>query len=286
MTAVVVGSGEYTYDVVQDHAKLPAGRSFGMVCGVAVDSQDRLYVYHRGQHPVAVFDCDGTFLQAWGDGLTDDAHHIFIDSQDLVYLVDRDSQQVFKCTTDGDLLLTLGQKHHASLQAPFNHPASAAVGPNGEIYISDGYANSRVYKFSPDGELMHAWGSPGSRPGEFRVPHGIWVDAEGLVYVADRENSRVQVFSPEGELASVWGDVFMPTDVHVDRNGIAYVTELLTFRFSIMDREGRLLARGRTQDQSHAIWVDSHRDFYVAPAFGRFTVDKYVRRTVAPTRND
>jgi hypothetical protein len=96
----------------------------------------------------------------------------------------------------------------------------------------------------------------------------------------------VQVFSSEGELAAVWGDVFMPTDVHIDRNGNAYVTELLTFRFSIMDGEGRLLARGRTQDQFHAIWVDSHGDFYVAPAFGRFTVDKYVRRTAAPTPND
>ena len=277
MATVIVGTGEYTYEVQKNWAKLPSGWSFGIPWGVAVDSQGRLYVSHSGRHPVVVFDADGAFLTSWGEDFLNEPYHIHVGPDDNVYVADRDSHQVFKCTRDGEVLLTFGEKDRPSLQAPFNHPTDVAVAPTGEIYVSDGFGNSRVHKFSPNGELLLSWGSPGSGLGQFWVPHALWVDGDGLVYVVDRENNRVQIFMSDGEYVSQWDDLFLPTDVTIDQHGVGYVPEWLTTRFSIFNKQGELLARGRIEDEPNALCVDSRGDFYVAQLLLR-NVDKYVRR--------
>lgn len=280
MSTKVVGTGDYMYDVQKNWAKLPSGWAYGWVCGVGVDSQDRLYICHRGKHPVVVFDRDGNFVTSWGDDVLDDVHHITIGPDDHAYVTDRDSHEVVKFTLEGEKVMVLGNRDYPSLQAPFNHPTSVAVAPTGEIYVSDGYANSRVHKFSSDGQLILSWGSPGTGPGQFWVPHAIALSSQGEVYVADRENLRIQVFTTEGEFIRQWSDVFLPTDVALDRNDNIYVTELVTSRFHVWDRMGKLLARGRTDDQCHAICPDSRGDLYVAQVFQR-NVEKYVRRGTA-----
>ena len=113
-------------------------------------------------------------------------------------------------------MLTLGQRGRPSLQAPFNHPADVAVSPAGEIYVADGYGNSSVHRFSVEGEHLGSWGAPGAGRGEFTTPHGIWVDAQDRVLVADRENNRVQLFSPEGDYYGEWRDLYHPMDIYVD----------------------------------------------------------------------
>ena len=157
-----------------------------------MDSQDRVYVFQRQGPPVLVFDADGNPLAAWErrEGVPADAHHIHVGPDDSVYLVDRDAHQILKYASTGALLATIGVRDRAALQAPFNHPADICVAPSGELFVADGYGNSSVHRFAPDGTLIASFGSPGRGPGEFIVPHSIRVSADGRVYVADRENNR------------------------------------------------------------------------------------------------
>ena len=111
------------------------------------------------------------------------------------------------------------------LGPPFNRPTKAAIGPNGDIFVSDGYGNARIHRFSSAGELIESWGELGSGPGQFNVPHGVWV-ADDRVFVADRENDRVQIFSLAGELLEIWDHVQRPTDIYVDTQGLVYISSL------------------------------------------------------------
>ena len=121
--AITIGMGDYVYEYQGDWARLPEGTSFQNPSAVAVDSRDRVYVFQRRGPPVMVFAQDGSFLAAWPrrDGELEDAHHIYIGPDDAVYLADRDAHQVLKYSTDGELLLALGNRYQAAWQAPFNH---------------------------------------------------------------------------------------------------------------------------------------------------------------------
>jgi len=281
MATDVVGTGKFMYKVNRNWQKLPKGFSYGTassaLSALAVDSKDRVYVYNRGEHPVIVFDADGNFLTSWGEGVIHDAHGIYISPDDHVFLVDRDAHQVLKFTTEGKLLMTIGNRHRPSLEAPFNHPADVAVAPTGEIYVCDGYANSRVHKFSAEGKHLLSWGEPGSGPGQFNIPHSIWVDKNGRVYVGDRENNRIQVFTTEGKFISQWPYFFRPTDIYMDKNQVLYVTDLSP-RFTVLDTLGKILARGRVEDAAHGVWGDSKGNLYMALVFEK-RVEKYVKRS-------
>ncbi len=277
MTKLIAGTGDYVYEVIRPWGELPAGMEFGIVSHVAVDSQDRVYAFQRQDPPIVVFDRGGKYLGSWGSGMFLDAHGIYISADDHIYLGIRDAHQVVKCTLDGKVVMTLGTAGVPSFQAPFNHPADIAVGPNGDIYVADGYGNSRVHRFSADGALILSWGSPGKGPGEFSVPHGVWVDRNERVYVADREHGRVQVFTPEGEFIDQWTDFFRCTDVYVDADGAVYVTDLIP-RLSVFDSSGKMVARGRpVLNTPHGLYGDSHGDLYFAEASAR-RLSKLVRQ--------
>ena len=200
---MAIGPHRLEYEVLEGWEQLPEGWSFVEVAGVAVDSRDRVYVFNRGAHPMIVFDKEGRFLDAWGEGIFSSAHGIFIDQHDHVYCADNFDHTVRKFTTDGELLMTLGDPKRPAdtgfkigespvrrAAGPFNMVTNVAVTGSGEMYISDGYGNARVHRFSPTGELLASWGEPGTGPGQFNLPHGIAVDRGGRVFVADRENSR------------------------------------------------------------------------------------------------
>jgi DNA-binding beta-propeller fold protein YncE len=292
----------FGYQALDRWPRLPAGWGWTEVAAVATDSRDRVYAFNRGPHPVIVFDRDGNFLTSWGEGIFSRPHGIFIGPDDSVWCDDDVDHTVRKFTPDGRLLMTLGESGKPSdtgvvgndyrtirrAAAPFNYPTNLALSPQGEMYVSDGYGNARVHKFSPDGRLLLSWGEPGDGPGQFHLPHGIAVDGAGIVYVADRENSRVQLFTPEGKHLASWTDIARPCQVFIGADGDVYVAELgfragmwpgttapdvTGGRVSVFNPRGELRARwGGGKDPCaagdffapHGIWVDSHGDIYVA----------------------
>lgn len=271
-----VGSGDFTYEVVDNWAKTPDGWTIGQA-EPACDSQDRVYVFNRGDHPLMVFDRDGNFQGEWGREYLTDAHGIYISGEDHIYLPVRESHAIVKCTLDGKPLMTMGVWDAPSdtggsrpdgtmwrAAGPFNRCTDIALAPNGDLFVSDGYANSRVHKFSPEGRLLHSWGRPGKRgPGEFHIPHGIWVHWDGRVMVCDRENNRIQLFTDDGEYLGMWTDLARPCDIYVDPDGIAYVVELDAF-MTILNMDGEVLAKVDIGGAGgHAVWADSHGDLYI-----------------------
>ena len=274
---VTIGMGAFVYEYHSDWARLPAGKSFQTPSAVAVDSRDRVYVFQRSGPPVVVFDRDGYCLAEWPrrDGELEDAHLIYVGPDDGIYLADRDAHQVLKYTPEGELVMALGTRYQAALQAPFNHPSDIAVAPSGELYISDGYGNSSVHRFTADGRYIASFGAPGSGPGQFLVPHSIRVAHDGRVFVCDRENNRVQVFSGDGEYLDQWTDFKCPMGIHIDANQTVYVTDQVP-RLSILNLDGELLARGRTFEFGHNVYSDSHGDLYAVDVANQ-RVQKFVK---------
>ncbi len=278
-----VGAGRYIYEHIENWTQLPEGWTLGQT-GVVTDSRDRVYLFNRSDHPLIVLDQDGTVLQSWGEGVLSSAHGMFIDARDNIYLPVFHSHVVLKYSPSGNLLMTLGTWDTPSdtgwsgnfrdpvkqAAGPFHRPTDVSVSPSGDVYISDGYGNARVHRFSPEGDLIASWGAAGkTAPGDFHCPHGIWVHTDGRVFVADRENSRVQIFSPEGEFLTQWMHLARPTDIYIDTDNTVYVTEFDAL-ICIMTLDGEILARWTlptvtpgSGNGGHAIWVDSRGDLYI-----------------------
>ena len=285
-----VGTGDHTYDVEDNWGRLPEGWSFLEVSGVAVDRRDRVYVFNRGQHPLIVFDRDGAFLGSWGEGMFTRPHAATMAPDDTLWLVDDGDHTVRRCTLDGTVLLTIGVPGRPAPKwsgEPFNRPTHVAPAADGSLYITDGYGNTRVHRFTTDGRHLGSWGEPGTDPGQFNLPHNVGVDRRGRVYVADRENFRVQVFEPDGRFVTQWNNLYRPCGLCIDRRGdrdLVYVGELcssvsvsegirnLGARVQIFTPAGERVARiGASLPGSgpgefvapHTVAVDSRGDFYV-----------------------
>ena len=227
--AEVVGTGDFKYRIIENWAKLPDGWSFKEVAAVGVDNKDNVYTFNRGEHPVMVFDRDGNFLRSWGEGQYPRAHGVHMGPDGSIYLTDDGGSFVRKCRLeDGKVLLELGVPGTPAPYMsgePFHRCTHTALSPKGDIYVSDGYGNSRVHKYSPDGKLLMSWGEPGTDPGQFNVPHNICCDPDGWLYVADRANNRVQVFEPDGKFVAEWKQFGRPSDVVIDKNDMIYVAD-------------------------------------------------------------
>jgi hypothetical protein len=287
-----VGSGEYTYELVEDFAKLPEGETFGLISRLATDSRGRLYVFQRKDPAVLVFDSEGKFLRSWGSGQFKRPHGFRI-VDDKVYLTDQVDNLAMVYTLDGELVKQLGTRgqasdtgcedwHNLPLRAagPFNHPTEIMPGPSGDLYVTDGYRNSRVHRFSKDGELKQSWGEPGkSAPGEFHLPHSMAIAPDGTLYVSDRANSRVQIFTPEGRFIGMWTGMGGPNDMARDANGIFYLLEQATASskpsVSVRDGNGAVLTRWE-MPHAHGMGIDSSGNIYVGRT-KELRVDKYAR---------
>jgi len=290
---VILGKGQYRYQVLEQWGELPPGFTYRDAAAVCVDSKDNVYVFNRGAHPVIVFDRSGRFLRSWGEDIGFvNAHGVAIGPDDLLYLTDDHGHTVRKCTPQGKVLMTIGTPKvpaPAFSGDPFNRCTHTALSPRGEIYVSDGYQNARVHKYSPDGRLLLSWGEPGTDPGQFNLVHNIACDDDGWVYVADRENHRVQVFDGNGRYEAQWNNLARPCGLYVARgkNPLAFIGELgpetaatltrgvpnLGPRVSIVSAQGEVLTHLGTQPigeapgqfiAPHGIAVDSRGDIYVA----------------------
>ena len=285
----ILGSGEYTYEVDMDWAKLPDGWTFTDVAAVAVDADDNVYVFNRGEHPMIVFDREGNFLRSWGEGLFSRAHGLEIAPDQTLFCTDDGDHTMRHCTLDGKVLMTIGIPGKPAPYMsgePFHRCTHTAQSPEGDIYISDGYGNARVHKYAPDGKRLFSWGEPGTDPGQFNIAHNICCDADGWVYVADRENHRVQVFDGNGKYETQFHNMHRPCGLCMAQrsDSLIYVGELgagmnvnrnmpnIGPRVSIMTLRGETLKRlgdlpaGTEPNRfiaPHGLAVDSHGDIYV-----------------------
>jgi peptidylamidoglycolate lyase len=232
------------YQVVHGWPQLPEGTILGQVSGVGVDSHNHVFVFRRAENsvlsgkpnpnPIAspavlMFDgATGALLSAWGEKRFILPHGLAVDRQDNIWLTDIALHQVFKFDHAGKLLLTLGESGVAGLDGlHFNKPTDVAVANDNSFYVSDGYGNSRVVKFSAEGRFVLDWGTKGTSPGQFDLPHGIALDSSGKVYVADRSNRRLQIFDSNGKYLDEWkgSELGRPWAVRMGPDGYLYIVD-------------------------------------------------------------
>lgn len=264
------------YQAVSGWMKLPDDMKHGPVSAVATDSEDRVFVFHRGKNPILVFDRDGKYLRSWGDDTIKTAHGLRIDKDNNVWVSDIGNHQVLKFDANGKLLLSLGKKGEAGKDDEhFDRPTDVAVTPTGEFYVSDGYGNARVLKYSKDGKLLKQWGKKGTGDGEFNLPHAICLDAKGRVYVGDRENNRVQVFDADGKFLAVWKESGAPYGLFLKGERL-FVADGRANWIKVLDLEGKTVGRfggkgtgGGQFTMPHMLCIDSKGAVYVAEVTGK-----------------
>jgi DNA-binding beta-propeller fold protein YncE len=272
------------YQPVRGWLKLPGDVKIGPVSGVATDSDDRVFVFHRAKRPILVFDRDGKFLRSWGDDLIKTAHGLRIDAANNVWVTDMGNHQVFKFDREGNVLLTLGKKGVPGDGLDrFNRPTDVAVATSGEFYVTDGYGNARVMKFSKEGKFLKQWGKQGTGEGEFDIPHAICLDAKGRLYVGDRENKRVQVFDADGKFLDQWNESGAPYGLFLSGDRL-FVADGTANWVKVLDLKGRVLGRwgekGSADGQfngPHMLCVDSKGAVYVTEVTGQ-RLQKFVAR--------
>ncbi len=211
-----------SYKVVKGWGILPDNIKIGKASGVDVDSHGHVFIFHRGskalnsnlpameEEAVLVLEnSTGHLIRRWGSHRFVIPHGITIDSHDNIWITDIGLHQVFKFNHDGELLLTLGKagvsgsdSHH------FNGPTDVEVLKDGTFFISDGYVNNRILKFSPSGKLLDIWGGniKGNKPGQFDLPHSIDSDKQERIYIADLINKRIQIFDRDGRFLTQWSN--------------------------------------------------------------------------------
>jgi DNA-binding beta-propeller fold protein YncE len=189
------------FRAVRFAAQAPAvGWESGFVSWMAIDSKGLIYEIQRGNKadPILVLDRDGKVLRSWGKGDYKVPHSIRIDPSGNIWTVDAASSTVIKYSSLGEKLMTITVGEQSESNGPFNGATDIAFGSDGHLFIADGYGNARILEYAPDGRRVKQWGKPGSGPGEFRVPHAIQIDEDGIIYVADRENGRIEKFTSSG----------------------------------------------------------------------------------------
>jgi DNA-binding beta-propeller fold protein YncE len=220
---------EIAFDSVPNFLKLPPNMYLGEGIGVATNSKGHIFVYTRAQQTrLLEFDQKGTYVREIGEGLYGFlfAHAVRVDPQDNIWAVDEGSNMVIKFTPDGRVAMLLGRRPESvegleespAQNAPvppaqqylFNRPTDVAWDAAGNIFVSDGYGNSRVVKYSKDGIFITSVGTKGSGQGQLNLPHSIATDAKGNVYVADRSNRRIEVFDNDLTFKAIYDNVGAP----------------------------------------------------------------------------
>ena len=304
-------TSDTVYEPVPNWGNIPHGTWLKEATAVAVDSDDRVYLFNRGNRPVLVFDPDGNVVDSWG---TDDpfsamvelvdpygnkvqgwagnryrrAHAITIDAEDNVWLVDDVGHSIYKNDKKGNQLLRIGTGEPAPRESGdmFNKPTDVAISATtGEVFITDGYGNSRVHRLDAEGNHIQSWGASGTGHGQFSLPHNLALVGDDRVIVCDRENHRVQMFTLGGEFLKAWhvhkavaveqgkGE---DTNIYIAEQGPPPVqrgVENLGHRVGIYSQEGELITHfgaalpGEEPDQflwPHSLAIDSRGDVYVA----------------------
>jgi sugar lactone lactonase YvrE len=233
---------ELPYRVVPDFFKFPKAMVAGEASAVAVDSRGHIFLFQRTKPMLAEYDAKGNFIQSIGDGLFTHPHGLRIDGDDHLWTTDDGSHLVLKLDRSGSILLVLGRINTgAEADWLFNKPADVAFAANGDIYVADGYGNSRVVKFDRDGNYIKAWGKYGSGTGEFNLPHTVAIDKAGRVYVGDRENQRIQIFDADGKFIEQWTNIGYPYGLVITPDQHVWMVDGGYDRIVELDQHGKIL---------------------------------------------
>jgi DNA-binding beta-propeller fold protein YncE len=227
----VSGRADSPYHAVKGWGALPAGMSFGETPGMTMDKNGLIYAFTRAEPPVIQFDASGKVVKTWGKGMFVWPHGIRVDRNGFLWLTDGraadgNGQLVYKFDLQGNLLMTIGTKGvSGATDTTFNGPTDVAVAPNGDVFVADGHVNSRIVKFSKDGKFIKTWGKRGTGPGEFNVPHTMFFDSRGRLFVGDRSNKRIQIFDQEGNFLEQWTQFGSPSGIFIAPDDTLYVVD-------------------------------------------------------------
>lgn len=278
------------YEPAPDHFTLPAGANFGGVSGVAINSRGHIFVFHRGPAPLMQFDADGRFIRGYGDGLFLRPHGLRIDADDNIWLTDVGAHVAMKLDPKGRIAMVIGAKGNAGEWHGYGHlrllnePNEVVVAPDGTFYILQGHgkAPSCILKFAPDGEFVSCWGTNGTGPGEFDVPHSMVIDDEGHLHVADRSNGRLQVFDADGRYLRQVALPGTPCGLHRTADGDIYLAHGHAGQVARLAPDGRVVgvtgAQGKAAGrfgEAHAIALSMRGEIFVADPLN-WRVQKFV----------
>ena len=296
------------YELVENWLDLPKELKLGNPTGISIDTNQNIVVFHRANRKWSLFGSmpdkpiqsetiliinkdSGKLINSWGANLFVMPHGLKADSDNNIWVTDVGLHQVFKFSYDGKLLLKLGQAGIAGNDSShFNKPTDVAIAKDGSFYVSDGYENSRIIKFSATGKYLFEWGRKGDKNGEFNIPHGISLDDNGNVYVADRENNRIQEFDSTGKFIRQFSDNSFGTICAVasDKSKLFVVDDVTFLKVKhrgsdvfIFDTTGKVQTRfGRSGFYTgktswyHDLAVDKDENIYVGDILGN-TIQKF-----------
>jgi hypothetical protein len=273
--APVIGIGKHTYEAIHDWGELPAGIKYGNTHGVVEDSQGHIYVHHtvhatsESADSMVVFDEKGKFVKSWGKEFKGGAHGLHIQkegSTEFLYLCDTARGMVMKATLNGEAVFTLGYpdvseayKPGPDGKKPKYSPTNLAIGPNGDLYVGDGYGSSYINQYNSKGEYIRTFGGKGKEAGKLDCPHGIIVDrreSTPVLTVADRGNARIQRFTLAGEHLDFVGGTNMPCHFNFFKNGDVVVPDLGA-RVTLLDQHNQVIAH--LGDDSASPWRDTRK---------------------------
>jgi peptidylamidoglycolate lyase len=295
------------YRLAEDWPDLAGDFELGNPTGIGLDSNQDIFIFHRAarswtepmpdsfisSNTILMLARDsGKILNTWGDNLFIMPHGLTVDADNNVWVTDVGLHQVFKFNHDGKLLLKIGEaKIPGNDSTHFNLPTDVAVTREGSFYVSDGYGNNRIVKFSSTGAYLFEWGEKGHKKGEFNLPHAIDLDDEENVYVADRENNRVQVFSPTGKFIKELSDErfgkissiafykekkgFIAVDYTTSPSDTVEGSEIISF-----DSFGNVISKsGATEGAKcwyHNVAIDNEENIYVTDIIGN-RIRKFIK---------
>ncbi len=249
----------------------PPEAAVGAVSAVAVDRDDNVYVLQRGDKPIVVFDKNGKFVRAWGEGLFKTPHGLRIDRDGNVWTTDNGNHVLRKFSKSGELLATLGEPGKPGAgETAFRSPDDLVFDTQGNMYVADA-GNKRIVKLDPQQKFIKQWGEKGSGPGQFSSAHGLAIDREDRIYVADRGNKRVQVFDNEGKYLADWTGFGNPFGLLVVGDELL-VSEGDIHRVFHLDRDGKIVASWGNPESlqlPHFMAVNSAGVLYVCEINGK-----------------
>jgi len=280
-------SNDLKFSVESSFLQIPEGIYLKEIYDLAVNKQGEFLVLARGPHPISRFSSDGSYMESFGEGLFTQVHSITIDHQDRIWITDVGLHAVFKLDQSGRVEMILGRQNkegefYSDAVPLFNRPADVIVSENGDIFVADGYGNSRVVKFDKSGNYMKTWGVKGSGVSEFNLPHSLAIDKHQRLLVADRENSRIQLFDLDGTYLETWELPGKPYCLAIDTNDFIYVTLGKAPKILKLDPTGEFIgmfgSEGKGPGQfvmPHGIETGPDDEIYVAEPIN-WRVEKFV----------